>query len=366
MKRVLLLLLAVFTVCVAPRQVAALPAQMDGFGIFTFKSSVAPAASKGAAQAYAQDLKGKGFAFAMVKSHDGSSWGTKVNGKWVPCFSKILVDAFHKEDMRVYSYFTARLTNDESIVESVRLAALTLDMGADGVIIDDLGLFGLEVSKWEKVFSLLRKEVDARKGKILMSSTFPHLTSLKKQLWGIAFKYSDYFLPQNYWMQFEAFDKNGKRKTMDPEHVLAYGQNQFDVMRARYPDSPCKLIPIGRSYGEGTNAASIKRFITTAARFYHGAGLFVIEKEPKGGGWAALKSTMTAFKPGRKLNESLSCFDQVNKPCRDLSQEEEKPVRAAKPPKKVAATDKPIKKTPPAKRTPKAPPSYGTRCGACP
>lgn len=356
MKHVLFALFFFFYVSLLITERAyALPAHIDGFGIFTFKSSVPAAASKDAARAYARDIKAKGFSFAMVKSHDGSSWGTKVNGKWVPCFSKDLAEAFHAENMRVYSYFTARLQNDNSIVESVRLAALTLDMGADGVIIDDLGLFGLEASKWEKVFSLLRKETDARKDKILMSSTFPHLSNVKKRLWGITFKYSDYFLPQNYWMQFEAFDGHGKKKTMDPAHVLAYGQNQFDNMRARYPDSPCKLIPIGRTYGTNTNAASINRFINSAARFYHGAGLFVIEKEPAGGGWPALKTAMTAFKPGRKLSESLSCFDQVNGPCRDTP---DKPAVSTPMPTEKKKGDKVLianKKNPPQKQDPPTP-----------
>ena len=299
--------------------VVTLPAQMDGFGIFTFKSSVGPAASKEAARAYAKDLKAKGFAYAMIKSHDGGSWGTVVNGKWVPCFSKDLVDAFHAEGMRVYSYFTARLTNDTSILNSVALAASTLDMGADGVIIDDLGLFGVKAPMWEKVFSLLRKEVDKRKGKILASSTFPHLMSLNKKLWGIAFHYSDFFLPQEYWMQFEAFEK-GKRVTMQPQNALAYGQGQFDSILARYPDSHCELVPIGRTYGGNTDTKHIKKFIESASPWYRGAGLFVIEKEPKGG-WKSLKDTIKAFKPGRTTT-SLSAFNRINHPEKAITKQD--------------------------------------------
>ncbi|MCX6714608.1 MAG: hypothetical protein NTX72_02240 [Candidatus Uhrbacteria bacterium] len=296
-----------------------LPAQMEGMGIFTFKGSVLPAASKEAARKYANEIKVKGFAYVMIKSHDGGSWGTVVNGKWVPCFSEDLVDAFHAEGMRVYSYYTARLTNDTSITESVRLAARTLDMGADGMIIDDLGLFGVSTEKWEMVFRLLRKEVDARSDKILMSSTFPHLMNLNKKLWGIAFQYSDYFLPQAYWMQFEAFE-NGKRVIMQPQNALSYAQDQFDSIRARYPKSRCRLIPIGRTYGEQTDAASVKKFTETAARFYKGAGLFVLEMEPKKGGWAAIKDAVAAFNPGHGYKTN-SCFDITNGPCRDVPDE---------------------------------------------
>lgn len=302
-----------------------LPGQMDGFGIFTFKSTVGPAADKKAAEVYAKDVKAKGFSYVMVKSHDGGSWGTKVDGKWEAAISKGLVDAFHAEGMRVYSYYTARLTNDTSIVKSVELAADTLDMGADGVIIDDLGLFGVKAASWEKVFSLLRKEVDKRKGKILASSTFPHLMNLNKKLWGIAFKYSDYFLPQEYWMQFDAFE-GGKKVTMQPQNALAYGQAQFDTIRARYPDSHCELVPIGRTYGGKTNARQIETFIKAAMPYYKGAGLFVIEKEPKGG-WNSIKDAVKAFKHGRNVT-SISIVDRINHPPKEKTKpKNEKPLK---------------------------------------
>ena len=92
---------------------------MDGFGIFTFKSSVDAATDKKKAEVYAKGIKEKGFSYVMIKSHDGGSWGTIVNKKWEPAISKDLVSAFHAEGMRVYSYFTARVSYDTSISKSV-------------------------------------------------------------------------------------------------------------------------------------------------------------------------------------------------------------------------------------------------------
>ena len=314
---------------------------MDGFGIFTFKSSVDAATDKKKAEVYAKGIKEKGFSYVMIKSHDGGSWGTIVNKKWEPAISKDLVSAFHAEGMRVYSYFTARVSNDTSISKSVELAGDTLSMGADGVIIDDLGLYShdkrnIHPKNWEKVFSMLRKEVDKHKGKILASSTFPHLMNLNKKLWGIAFKYSDYFLPQEYWMQFVAEEK-GKNVTMQPQNALAYVQAQFDIIRSRYPDSHCELVPIGRTYGGKTDAEQIKTFINSAKPFYKGAGLFVIEKEPKGG-WNAIKETIKAFKPGRSIT-SISIIDRINDPPKEAKGEKKKEKKeknpiAKKPPKK--------------------------------
>lgn len=307
-------LFAILFSLVMPAMVhAELPNHMDGLGLFTFKSSVGPAGDKNAAQAYASNIKEMGFSFVMLKSHDGGSWGTKVNGKWMPAVSKDLIEAFHNENMRVYTYFTARTKSNDSIVKSVELAALTLDMGADGVIIDDLGLATTSPDNWEPLFKAMRKEVDKRKDKILASSTFPHMASVKGRYWRTAFTYSDYFLPQEYWMQFKA----GKNK-MTPQNALAYGQGQFDSELARMgPEAKCKLVPIGRTYGVNTTAKEINQFLEAAMPYYPGAGLFVIEKEPKVGGWNAIKDTAKKYKPGRSVTR-ISLIDAFNNPPKNL------------------------------------------------
>lgn len=297
-----------FFFALSPAFAKSLPPHMDGLGLFTFKSSVGPAADKKAAREYAKDVKHKGFTYVMIKSHDGSSWGTKVGGKWMPAISKDLIDAFHGEGMRAYSYFTARTLKSASITKSVELAALTLDMGADGVIVDDLGLAGISPGNWEPLFTSLRKEVDKRRDKILASSTFPHMGAVKGHLWRSALMYSDFFLPQAYWMEFTA----GKTH-MTPENALAYAQGQFDSQLARIPESRCKLVPIGRTYGKGTTAKDVNRFLNAAMPYYAGAGLFVIEKAPKDGGWNAIRDTAKRYRANRSV-KNISLIDAFRNP----------------------------------------------------
>lgn len=359
MKHVLFLKI-LFSTLISNIALAELPPHMNGMCMFTFKSSVQPAESLQAARVYLQSIKDKGYPCVIIKSHDGDNWGTKVHGKFKPAFSKHLVEAGHALNMRVYSYFTARLNHDSVIEKSVQLADLTLDMGADGVVIDDLDLFGKDAKKWEKVFKMLRATVNRYKGTILASSTHPHQSSNGKfpTLWGIAFQYSDYFLPQAYWMEFRAY-KDDKRVKMAPQDALAYAQAQFDIVKTRFPNAKnCKLIPIGRTYGKNVTAEQIKTFIQAAMHFYEGAGLFVIEQEPPKGGWSAIKDAVVAFnKPGRTV-VSISPYDQVNSPSKpeiaDSTPTPKKPPTGKKG--KIKKIESPVQN-----QTTKPP-----RCGACP
>lgn len=349
MKRVLFLAI-LFSMLFSNLAFAELPAHMSGMGIFTFKSSVPAATNRKAADAYAKSIKDKGFSYVMLKSHDGDNWGTIVNGAFTPAISKDLVDAFHALNMRVYSYFTARLNHDSVIDKSVDLAELTLQMGADGVIIDDLALTGTgtDPEKWRRIFPKLRTMVDKYPNKILASSTHPHQSANGSfpTLWGIAFQYSDYFLPQAYWMQFIAY-KDRKKIKMTPQDALAYAQAQFDIVKTRFPDAKnCKLVPIGRTYGQNVTAEQVKTFIQTAMPFYEGAGLFVIEETPPKGGWDAIKDAVVAFKPGRTV-KPISPYDQVNDP----------------PEPEIAGKKGGTKKI---ERPVRNPPNPSSRCGACP
>lgn len=351
-----------FSMFISSVAFAELPPHMTGMCMFTFKSSVPAAENLHAARVYLQSIKDKGYPCVIIKSHDGDNWGTKVNGKFMPAFSKHLVDAGHELNMRVYSYFTARLNHDSVIEESVILAERTLNMGADGVVIDDLALegTGVDPAKWRKVFPLLRAMTDRHKGTILASSTHPHQSANGRfpTLWGIAFEHSDYFLPQAYWMEFLAY-KDGKAVKMTPQDALAYAQSQFDIVKTRFPNARnCKLIPIGRTYGKNVTAEQVKTFVQTAMPFYEGAGLFVIEQEPPKGGWNAIKDAVTAFnKPGRTV-KSISPYDQVNDPpeteIADSSPTPKKPATEKKGGTKKI--DRPIRKQP----------DSSSRCGACP
>lgn len=354
--------IVLFSMFISSVAFAELPPHMTGMCMFTFKSSVPAAKNLETARVYLKSIKDKGYPCVIIKSHDGDNWGTRVNDKFVEAFSKHLVDAGHELNMRVYSYFTARLNHDSVIEESVILAERTLNMGADGVVIDDLALegTGVDPEKWRKVFPLLRAMTNRHKGTILASSTHPHQSATGRfpTLWGIAFEHSDYFLPQAYWMEFLAY-KDGKPVKMTPQDALAYAQAQFDIVKTRFPNAKnCKLIPIGRTYGKNVTAEQVKTFVQTAMPFYEGAGLFVIEQEPPKGGWNAIKDAVTAFnKPGRTV-KSISPYDQVNDPPEteivDSSPTPKKSTTGKKgEPKKI---DRSIRKQP----------DSSSRCGACP
>ena len=357
MKRLILVLCLIGSIFSASTAFAnALPPHMDGAGLFTFKSSVEASKSKAAATAYVKKIKAMGIWFIMAKTHDGGSWGTKVNGVFHEAFSKYLVDAAHAEGLRVYGYFTVEAKTNESIDGSIVLTEKVLAMGADGIIADDLGLFGTDPVKWERLFKGLRETVNRHKGTILASSTFPHLSNLSDKLCGILFKYSDFFLPQEYWMQFQAHEK-GVRTTMQPQNAIVYGQAQFDMIHSRYPDSKCKLIPVGRTYDSGksehkTGAKQINRFLEVAKRHYPGVGLFVIEKEPKGG-WGGIKKMLVAYHPKRLNVVSISIFDKCNagvcddrtpaQIAKDAANEESKAKKAEKPAKEKPKAKSPAK-----------------------
>lgn len=344
---------------------AALPPHMEGACMFTFKSSVPAAKSKEAAMAYMKSIKDKGYDCVILKSHDGKNWGTIMHGTFEPAFSDHLVDAGHKLNMRVYSYFTARLDFENVIAKSVELAERTLKMGADGVVIDDLDLFGKSPEKWRSVFKQLRHMTDRYKGKILASSTHPHLSSSGRfpTLWGIAFEYSDYFLPQEYWMEFKAYNEKGERAQMTPTDALAYGQAQFDIVKTRYKKAKnCKLVPIGRTYGKNVTATQVKAFLENTARHYKGGGLFVIEQEPKEGGWNAIKAAAKAFTPGRAVDD-LSCFNRVNAPCHDVPDMANAKGKKPASPKKSERSKKKEAKN---KKTQLHQLDHTSRCGACP
>ncbi len=294
----------------APKAQITLPPHFSGLGVFTFKSSVNPASDPIKAKVYAEEMKQKGLSFVILKSHDGSSWGTRVGAKreWKPAISKDLIDAFHKEGIRVYSYFTGRMDNKTSVREAIRLAVLTLDMGADGVVVDDLGLFGASKKNWTDLFVSLRTETDKRPGKILAFSAFPHLNQWSTAPWAVAIQYSDYFLPQEYWNLFKA----GNSTKMLPQNALAYGQGQFDSILARYPNPNCKLVPIGMTYGSKINTEQIKKFLDAAQPFYVGVGLFTYEHMPKGG-WDMIKEQSKAYAHNR-VYQKLSIMDRINNP----------------------------------------------------
>ena len=289
-----------------------LPDHMSGIGVFTFKSSVDPSSSAKAAKAYAKEMHDRGIDYVIIKSHDGDSWGTIVGGKWEPAISKELVDAFHAEDIRVYSYFTARFAHANSVPGSIKLAVRTLDMGVDGVVVDDLGWLGGTTAQWDTLFSELRKEVNKRKGTILAFSSFPHFVQWEKSPWHVALKYSDYFLPQEYWHLFKA----GKGR-MTPPNALVYGQSQFDILKTRHPEyAKCELVPIGMSYSRKghytVTLEQLKDFLEAALPHYHGVGLFTYEQMPKGG-WKVIKALSKKFPHDHPITK-ISTFDQFNNP----------------------------------------------------
>lgn len=276
-----------------------LPPHMSGIGMFTWQETVGVNP-----HTFAKDAKEKGLSFVIIKSHDGSSWGTRKNGKWQPAISKELVSALHKERLRAYSYFTARLTNSNSVKDSVALAVRTLNMGVDGVVVDDLGLFGKSKTHWTNLFSDLRREVNKRKGTVLAFSSFPHLMKWKDAPWAVALKYSDYFLPQSYWRLFQQ---------MSPENSLAYTQANFDALRAYNPEyEKCTLVPVGMSYGKNVTAKQIDTFLTAAKPYYEGVALFRWSSMPKGG-WNIIKKQADGYKPGRTL-KSISLIDAFRHP----------------------------------------------------
>ena len=287
-----------FFIMIFSNFIFALPPHMDGIGMFTWQETVGVNPS-----VFAKDAKEKGLSFVIIKSHDGSSWGTRKNGRWQPAISRELVSALHKENLRAYSYFTARLTNGKSVKDSVMLAVRTLDMGVDGVVVDDLGLFGKSKTHWTNLFSELRKEVNRRKGTVLAFSSFPHLMKWKDAPWAVALKYSDYFLPQSYWRLFQQ---------MSPEDSLAYTQANFDALRAYNSAYDCKLVPVGMSYGKGVTAKQIDTFLTAAKPYYAGVALFRWSSMPKGG-WNVVKKQASGYKPGRGL-KNISLIDAFRHP----------------------------------------------------
>lgn len=308
---------------------AELPPHMSGIGMFTWQETVVVDDAF-----FAQEAKNNNVAFVIVKSHDGSTWGTKVGGKFVPAIGRGLIKELHKRNIRVYSYFTARLASDDDAIDaSIDHAKTTLDWGADGVVVDDLGLFGKSRAKWLRLFSGLRVVVDNHPGTILGASAFPHLMRWDDCPWRIAIQYSDYFLPQNYWRLF---------RDMKPELAIAYGQSNFDALRS-YTESacsrdkdackktkePCKLIPVGMSYGASVTAEQIETFLKSAEPFYAGVALFRWGTVPAGG-WKVIKEGAKNYTPNRTLLR-ISTIDIVQNP--------EEPKRST-PPKKSGGSKK--------------------------
>ncbi|MBI5370065.1 hypothetical protein HZA85_02675 [Candidatus Uhrbacteria bacterium] len=316
-----------------------LPPHMSGLGVFTYKSSVGNTEGE-QAKAYAKAVHDAGYHFVIVKSHDGGSWGTRVGRTWREAISRDLIAAFHGEGMRVYSYFTARLKTDTSVDESIQLAVRTLEMGADGVVVDDLGLFGKSKARWERLFAQLRKQVDARPWTILAFSSFPHLMQWKDVPWAVALKYADFFLPQSYWKLF---------RDMSPQNALAYTQGQFDALRAYHPGHECTLVPVGMTYGKSVSATQITRFLQAAAPYYKGVALFLYEQMPKGGA-KAIEGQHSAYDPNRTV-QNISLVDLFNgktKPSADATPPTapSKPGKTDKPGKpKGKVKDKPMAKT---------------------
>jgi hypothetical protein len=314
MKHVLFAIL--FSLALPAMAHADLPPHMSGIGMFTWQET-----TKVNAVTFAEEAKGYDLAFVILKSHDGRTWGTKVNGKFVSAVGPDYIQELHKRDIRTYTYFTARLDSTDALIDqSIAHAEQTLKWGADGVVVDDLGLFGKSRAKWLRLFSGLRAVVDKYPDTILAASAFPHLMRWDDCPWNIAIQYSDYFLPQNYWKLF---------RDMQPELAIAYGQSNFDALRS-YTESactrnkaackktkePCKLVPVGMSYGKNVNAEQIEKFLTSAQPFYPGVALFRWGTMPKDG-WNVVKKKSKVYTHSRTL-EQLSTIDIVQNPRKPL------------------------------------------------
>ncbi|OGL62539.1 hypothetical protein A3C09_00125 [Candidatus Uhrbacteria bacterium RIFCSPHIGHO2_02_FULL_47_44] len=338
-----------FSMLLTSTSYAQLPPHMSGVGMFTWQETV-----KVGDTAFAEEAKQHGLSHVIVKSHDGSTWGTKMDGVWKPAVGRGLIAELHKRNIRAYTYFTARLASDDAnIDESIKLAERTLEWGADGVIVDDLGLFGKSREKWIRLFAGLRTVVNKYPGTILGASAFPHLMRWDDCPWNVAIQYSDYFLPQNYWRLF---------REMEPELAIAYGQSNFDALRS-YTESackknksackktkePCKLVPVGMSYGEKVTAEQIETFLLSAKPFYAGVSLFRWGTVPEGG-WDVIKKMAAQYTHNRPLRQ-ISSIDIVRGP-----QKPTPPETQPLPPKKpgVAISPFPYK------------PDTTARCGACP
>ncbi len=279
---------------------ADLPEHFTGIGMFTWRETLRDP------KQLATKAAESNLSYVIVKSHDGVNWGTRLHGKWVPTLSKKVVQEFHQKNIRVYAYFTARLDkNRKGILRQVELAREALKLGADGLVADDLFLFGTSRTKAELYFSELRKLVDSRHGTVLAFSAFPHLLRNFNQPWDIAMKYSTHFLSQSYWRLFR--QRNHPRMT--PESSLAYTQANWDALRAYFPGYKCELIPVGQSYGSVT-ASQMDRFLERAYPYYRTVTFFRWDTMPTGG-WDKIKAWGDKYAAFRKI-ENPSLINQFD------------------------------------------------------
>lgn len=361
MKHVLFLLCLFLTLIAGIASAEQLPPHMSGVGMFTWQETV-----KVGDAAFAEEAKEYGLSHVIVKSHDGSTWGTKMDGVWKPAIGRGLITELHKRNIRTYTYFTARLaSDDDSIDKSIALAEQTLAWGADGVVVDDLGLFGKSRAKWIRLFAGMRAVVDRYPGTILGASSFPHLMRWDDCPWDVAIQYSDYFLPQNYWKLFRG---------MEPELAIAYGQSNFDALRSytesaceknksacRKTKEPCKLVPVGMSYGKRVTAEQIEKFLTSAKPFYAGVTLFRWGTVPSGG-WNVIKNASKQYTRNRPLR-AISSIEIIRGEKTQKHPEQEIVDSSPTPKKPAVGKQGGTKKIERPVRNQSDPPS---RCGACP
>ncbi len=298
-----LLLIALLLSSLTSRPAAAdLPEHFTGIGMFTWRETL------GNPTALAQIASRNNVAYVVVKSHDGINWGTRQDEQWVPSLTRGIVAEFHHKNIRVYAYFTARLTGKRAaILAQIALADRALDLGVDGLVADDLFLFGTSREKAELYFSELKRRVDGHAGTVLAFSAFPHLMRNFNQPWDIAMKYSRYFLTQSYWRLF----RQGNRPRMTPENSLAYTQANWDALRAYFPGHNCTLIPVGQSYGSAT-PEQIDRFLTRAYPFYRSVAFFRWGTMPTGG-WDKIKVWGGKYVAARQIQDP-SLIGQFNPP----------------------------------------------------
>ncbi len=276
-----------------------LPEHMTGVGMFTWKETLDVDDAE-----FAQDTKDHGLSFVIVKTHDGSTWGTKVGDEYKPTISRNFIKEQHDRGIRVYTYFTGHPGSEKSEVdESIKNAEVTLEWGCDGIVVDDLGMYGNDRNDWEYLFSNLRKKVDEHPGTILAFSTFPHILQHREMPWSIAVTYSDYFLPQVYWKQFA---------DMSPENAIVYAQANFDALRAYNPEMKCRLVPVGMTF-ENVTAEDIRTFLETTHGHYPGVALFRWGIMPEHG-WETIEQSAKLFSSNDPLGLA-SLFDvfRVNK-----------------------------------------------------
>ncbi len=301
MKLLVMIVLALSSLISHPAS-AEMPAHFTGVGMFTWRETLRNPT------ALVEIASRNNVAYVVVKSHDGTDWGTRVDGKWMASLTPAVVKAFHRKNIRVYAYFTARLDQKRAgILAQVALADRALDLGVDGLVADDLFLFGTSRAKAELYFSELKRRVDGHAGTVLAFSAFPHLMRNFSQPWNIAMKYSRYFLTQSYWRLFR---QNGQ-SPMTPENSLAYTQANWDALRAYFPGHTCTLIPVGQSYGSAT-PDQIDRFLARAFPFYRTVAFFRWDTMPAGG-WDKIKAWGGKYVAARTI-QNPSLIQQFDPP----------------------------------------------------